>query len=62
MNVARLAIGLTAVSLLAALTAPAQDKAGKPAVALKTVKYAGLADAVVQNRGKVVIVDFWGFF
>jgi hypothetical protein len=30
-----------------------------PAATVKTVKYAGLADAILQQRGKVVLVDFW---
>jgi hypothetical protein len=45
----------------AALAAPAQEKSGTP-VTLKTVKYAGLAETVLQHRGKVVVVDLWGFF
>jgi thiol-disulfide isomerase/thioredoxin len=36
-----------------------QDKA---AVTLRTAKYSGLAEAVAQNRGKVVVVDLWAFF
>ena len=47
--------------LLAAFPLSAQNKSD-PAVTLKTVKYAGLADAVVANRGKGVVVDLWGFF
>jgi hypothetical protein len=31
----------------------------QPEVTLKVVKYDGLADAVRQLRGKVVVVDFW---
>lgn len=31
-------------------------------VHLQIVKYDGLADAVLKNRGKVVLVDFWGNF
>lgn len=31
----------------------------KTAVELKVVKYDGLAEAIVKNRGKVVLVDFW---
>jgi hypothetical protein len=40
--------------LLAAGSARAQEKAD-----VKKVKYDGLADVVVKNRGKVVLVDFW---
>jgi hypothetical protein len=61
MSAVRRTVGLAGVLLLAALSSPAQEKAGGP-VTLKTVKYAGLAEAVVQNRGKVVVVDLWGFF
>lgn len=38
-----------------------QEKKGG-AVELKVVKYDGLAEAVLKNRGKVVLVDFWGEF
>jgi thiol-disulfide isomerase/thioredoxin len=34
----------------------AQDPQG---VAVQVVKYDGLKDAVLKNRGKVVVVDFW---
>ena len=44
-----------ALILLAAAPARAQEKA----VTLGVVKYAGLKDAVLKNRGKVVLVDFW---
>ena len=37
----------------------AQDKGE---VKLDIVKYDGLKDAVVRNRGKVVLIDFWGEF
>ncbi len=61
MHAIRLTTAFAAIGLLAALPLAAQDKTA-PAVTLKTVKYAGLADAVVQQRGKVVVVDLWGFF
>src|SRR4051812_12240045 len=35
-----------------------QEKAAG-AVDLKLVRYGGLAEVVLSNRGKVVIVDFW---
>jgi hypothetical protein len=57
----RLPTGLAAALLLAALPAAAQNQPGG-AVTLRTVKYAGLAEEVVKNRGKVVVVDLWGFF
>jgi hypothetical protein len=34
----------------------AQEKAAEA----KVVKYDGLKDVVVKNKGKVVVVDFWG--
>lgn len=39
--------------------------AGQPPgddVALKIVKYDGLKDIILKNRGKVVFVDFWADF
>ena len=29
---------------------------------LQVVKYDGLKDAVLKNRGKVILIDFWGNF
>src|SRR5205823_187359 len=49
---------LGALGLLAQGTARTQEK-GAAAVDLKVVKYEGLTEAIQQNRGKVVIVDFW---
>ncbi len=60
MKCIRRTAALAALALLITLPAPAQDAPG--AVTLKPVKYAGLAEAVVQNRGKVVVVDLGGFF
>jgi hypothetical protein len=34
-----------------------QGKAGEPEV--KVIKYDQLKEAVLKNRGKVVLVDFW---
>src|SRR5258707_1096422 len=31
-------------------------------ISLKLVKYDGLKDVILKNRGKVVLVDFWGDF
>ena len=56
----RLTTGLAAALFLAVLPVPAQEKAGGP-VTLRTVKYAGLAEEIVKNRGKVIVVDFWQF-
>jgi hypothetical protein len=46
-------------ALLLVNTSPSQEKGQ---VKLETVKYDGLKNAVLKNRGKVVLVDFWGFF
>ena len=48
---------LSALGLLAQVTAQTQVK--QPVVDLKVVKYEALANAIEQNRGKVIIVDFW---
>jgi thiol-disulfide isomerase/thioredoxin len=49
---------LGALGLLAQGTARTQEK-GAAAVDLRVVKYDGLAEAIQQNRGKVIVVDFW---
>ena len=36
--------------------------AGGSAIDIKTVKYKEMGDIVAKNRGKVVVVDFWGDF
>ena len=48
--------GLLGLALLAT-AGPAGTQEGK--VELTPVKYAGLKDAVVKHRGKVVLVDLW---
>ena len=57
----RSTIGFAGMLLLASLPVAGQDKPGA-AVTLKTVKYDGLAEAITKNRGKVIVVDLWGFF
>jgi thiol-disulfide isomerase/thioredoxin len=42
------------------LSAAAQEKTQE--VKLRVVKYDGLKEEVLKNRGKVVLVDFWGTF
>lgn len=37
-------------------------QAPKEDVQLQVVKYDGLKNAVLKNRGKVILVDFWGTF
>jgi thiol-disulfide isomerase/thioredoxin len=50
------ALTLGALLLLAAGKGKAQETKG---VDVQVVKYDGLKDAVLKNRGKVVVVDFW---
>jgi hypothetical protein len=44
---------------LASLPGAAQEKSD---IKLEVVKYDGLKDAVLRNRGKVLLIDFWGEF
>lgn len=48
-------LALSFVALLAAAPGPGQP----PAVGVKLVDYQQLGELVTQNRGKVVVVDFW---
>jgi thiol-disulfide isomerase/thioredoxin len=50
-------LALAGLVLLDQQTARPQQKGDN--VGLKVVKYDGLADEILKNRGKVVIVDFW---
>jgi len=43
----------------ASLPGAAQEKSD---IKLEVVKYDGLKDAVLRNRGKVLLIDFWGEF
>jgi hypothetical protein len=52
------AIPVLATFLFASSEIFAQDKT----VALRAVDHAGLKQAVLKQRGKVLIVDFWGEF
>lgn len=47
---------------LLCLSWPSGHAQDKGEVKLDIVKYDGLKDAVVRNRGKVVLIDFWGEF
>ncbi|CAN5159614.1 hypothetical protein BH10PLA2_BH10PLA2_08610 [soil metagenome] len=51
-------------TLAAGDTAPSQDAGAKPSteVALKTIKYQGLIDAVKAAQGNVVVVDVWATY
>ena len=50
-------LALASLLVLTGTTGLGQDYRS---VQVKVVKYAGLKEAVLQNRGKVVLVDFWG--
>ncbi|MFO0965700.1 MAG: hypothetical protein U0793_08965 [Gemmataceae bacterium] len=50
-------LGFGAVLTLSLVAvAPGQEK---KTVSLRDVKYDGLKDVILKNRGKVVYVDFW---
>ncbi len=51
---------LLAVLVLTGVLAP--RAAGADPVAIKVVKYPGLAETVRQLRGKVVVVDLWALW
>jgi len=53
-------VGLLVAATLLTMALPGGTQESK--VALTTVKYQGLKQAVLQSRGKVVLVDFWGEF
>jgi len=44
---------------LGLLTLGDRGTAQEKGVTVQEVKYAGLQDLVLKNRGKVVVVDFW---
>jgi hypothetical protein len=52
-----LSIVLGVTTAFVAGTGVAQEKGE---VKVEVVKYEGLKDAVLRNRGKVTLVDFWG--
>jgi thiol-disulfide isomerase/thioredoxin len=45
--------------LSAAAAPPSSAQAQDAAVDIKVVKFSGVEEAVKQNKGKVVVVDFW---
>jgi hypothetical protein len=45
--------------LLAGIAGRGTSQSPKPEPTLKLAKYAELGDLVRQQRGKVVVVDFW---
>ena len=53
----RTSMGAALLGATFLLSATAQETSVE--VTYRIVKYEGLADAVLKNRGKVVLVDFW---
>jgi thiol-disulfide isomerase/thioredoxin len=54
-----LTLALSAVCILIASEGIGQEKGD---ISLKVVKYDALKDVILKNKGKVVLVDFWGDF
>ncbi len=54
--------GFTCLGLLALILPGNALTQGKQGIELKVVTYDGLKKAVRDQRGKVVVVDFWGEF
>jgi hypothetical protein len=59
MRVWKYGLLLGLATTLTSLPGAAQDKSE---IKLEVVKYEGLKDAVLRNRGKVLLIDFWGEF
>ena len=55
MTALRTLFSLGALAVLCVTAGPAQDKKTE----MIPVKYDGLKEAVLRQRGKVVLVDFW---
>ena len=53
---------LSCLGTRAALSGPGQTQAPKDGITLQSVKYSGLNEVIQKNRGKVILVDFWGDF
>jgi hypothetical protein len=52
---------LAALFVVALAVSPAATQK-TPDIDVQIVKYDGLKDAVLKNRGKVILIDFWGYF
>lgn len=52
-------VPLSCLLLVAAVAAQTGRSQSTGTVELKTVKYAGLVDAVKGHKGKVIVIDFW---
>ena len=57
MKLTRCLYGIATLGVLAPLCAAPTDN-----IRLQAVKYTGLADVIHDNRGKVILVDFWADF
>jgi hypothetical protein len=55
-------VGVIGCGVLAMLVPGSALTQQKPGVDIKIVNYDGLTRAVRDQRGKVVVVDFWGEF
>jgi hypothetical protein len=55
-------VAITVCGILALLLPGNARTQQKPGVEIKVVTYDGLKKAVRDQRGKVVVVDFWGEF
>jgi hypothetical protein len=56
-TVRNVSLFLTAALFLSGGITRAED-----AITVKEVKYAGLADIIKKNKGKVIVVDLWGLW
>jgi hypothetical protein len=54
----KLGLSILAMGLPAAVAVPADDKPA-PKIDVKVVKLDSLKDIIKQQKGKVVVVDFW---
>jgi len=56
------ALTFSCLSLAGIITLTGYSQEAQDAVQLQVVKYDGLKDAVLKNKGKVILIDFWGNF
>jgi hypothetical protein len=55
-----LSLGLASVFLVGVAAGQAPSPPGNGKVDVKVINYDELAREIVKNKGKVVVVDFWG--
>jgi thiol-disulfide isomerase/thioredoxin len=53
---------LWCLMVMATLIISAQAQSPTETIRIQAVKYSGLKDVIHQDRGKVILVDFWGDF